>query len=375
MDGNKRIGLCTLYTGYNYGSALQAFALKEHIKSLNYDCDIIKLSGSIVNGRDFRLKKAFVTFFRMFIHSNNIKNVIKSYSINNKKKMNLVTINKFDNFYKNYINPIYYKYNKLKSISKTDYYYKFICGSDQIWNSTAFYVDPFYYLWFAPRKKKISYAPSFGRDFIPKYNTKKIKKYISGFDFISVREESGRNIIKKLLNKEVDVCLDPTFLLSKNEWIKKFDLKDNNEEYIFTYFLNEPSTKAKKYLRDLSKIKKINFLNIGRGYNQNVFGGPKDFLTYIYNSSFVVTDSFHGLVLSLIFNKNFVIFDREYATENQSTRIVNLLEKINLLDRFNPNIEFINKKINYKLINNKIKEEIIKSKDYLNYQLENEYEK
>ena len=374
MKKQKKVGICTLYTGYNYGSALQAYSLKKYVESLGFNCDIIKLSGSLINGRDFRMKKAFITLFRMFLYSNNKKNAIKSFSQNNKNAINSNTIKLFDRFYDEKIIPVFLSYRKLKKIAKSDLYSYFICGSDQIWNSTAFYVDPFYYLNFSPSNKKIAYAPSFGRDYVPNYNKKIISNFLNKIPNLSVREESGKKIIKDIIDKEAIVCLDPTFLTSKEEWISEFNIKEKKKNYILVYFLNEPSKKASNFIKKLSSLSDLDIIYIGSGIKNNTYAGPIEFLEYICNATYIITDSFHGVAFSIIFKKDFWVFERKYKTENQSTRIINILQKLDLDNRFEPDDTIINEKINYKNVNLLINREIECSKKYLRNALGDNYE-
>ncbi len=366
----KKVGICTLFTGYNFGSSLQAYATKTVLDNLNYNGEIIKLSGSVVKGRDIRIKKLIVMLFRTLLYSKNIKKVIKSYSQNNKGNKNPNIIKKFDIFNSKYLKPIELNYKKLKKVSKDSEYYAFICGSDQIWNSTTYYVDPFYYLQFAPRKKRIAYAPSFGREFIPKYNKRIIKKYLDGFDKLSVREDSAKDIIKKLTNKDVITCLDPTLLLSKEEWMNIFNLiEDNSSKYILVYFLNEPSSLAQKIINSFEKKYKVIYINNDINKN-NVNCGPIEFLKYMLNAKCILTDSFHGLAFSINFNKDFYAFDRKYVTDNQSTRLRSLLAKLQLDDRFIENEHFTYKSIDYKNANKLLIKERDKSISFLKNSLQ-----
>lgn len=365
MKEQKKVGICTLYTGYNYGSALQAYSLKRYVESLGFYCDIIKLSGSIIKGRDFRIKKAFITLFRMFLYSNNKINVIKSFSLNNKNKINNLTIQFFDKFYDEKIIPIFISYKKLKRKAKTNLYSYFICGSDQIWNSTAFYVDPFYYLNFSPNNKKIAYAPSFGRDYVPDYNKKVISNFLLKIPNLSVREDSGKRIINEIIAKDATVCIDPTFLTGKDDWVNNFNLKENRIKYILVYFLNEPSEKASNFIEKLSSSSNLNIIYIGSGIKNDNYSGPIEFLEYVYNASYIITDSFHGVAFSIIFQKDFWVFERKYKTENQSTRIINILHKLDLDIRFDSDDININEKINYKNVNFLLNREIENSKKYL----------
>lgn len=362
----RKVGICTLYTGYNFGSALQAFASKTVIANLGFQPEIFKVSGSLVKGRDIRFKKLIILFTRMMLFSKNKFKVIKSFTGNNKSEINKKTIDEFNDFYSLKLNPTVVSYKELKKISKTEEYHSFICGSDQIWNSTAFYVDPFYYLNFCPSNKRIAYAPSFGRTYIPKYNKNIIKKYISGIKNISVREDSGKEIVRDLLKKDVEVCLDPTLLLDKNEWKKYLKLNKINRKYILCYFLNEPSKKARNFINKLSQKKDLDVISLNNSFfNTTIYGGPETFLSYLSSAEFVITDSFHGVAFSINFEKNFYVFDRQYITENQSTRIKSLLKIVDLNEVFECEEDLNNNYFDYKKINEKLNIERKKSKDFL----------
>ena len=363
----KKIGICTLFTGYNFGSALQAYASKVIVSKMNFEPKVFKISGSLVKGRDVRLNKMLILFIRMMMYSENKFNVVKSFKGNNKSDINETTIKEFNKFYSEKINPDIISYKKLKKVSKNDSYVAFICGSDQIWNSTAFYVDPFYYLDFCPREKRIAYAPSFGRTYIPTYNKKIIKKYLNNIDRLSIRENSGKKMIKDLLDRDVEVCLDPTLLLSKDEWKKALDIKKIDENYVFCYFLNEPSKNAKNMIHKLEKEKnlKIIFINNSYSFDNVIYGGPETFLTYLSSASYIITDSFHGVAFSINFQKKFYVFDRNYVTENQSTRIKSLLNIIHLDKTFEASDLIDEKYYNFKQVEEILKKEKEKSLNYL----------
>lgn len=362
----EKIGICTLYTGYNFGSALQAYSTKMILDEMGFEPELFKVSGSLVRGRDIRLKKTLILFTRMLLFSKNKINVIKSFSGNNKSNVNIKTLNEFDDFYNNKLNPTVISYKKLKKISKNTEYISFICGSDQIWNSTAFYVDPFYYLSFCPKNKRIAYAPSFGRTYIPTYNKNIIKKKLLGIDNISIRENSGKKIIKELINKDVDVCLDPTLLLDKHKWNKSLEVSKINKKYILCYFLNAPSSNAKKFINKLSIEKKMDVISINNNFFKNVvYGGPETFLSFLSSAEYVITDSFHGVAFSINFEKKFYVFDRQYITENQSTRIKSLLEIVNLEDVFECEYELDSNYFDYKMVSNILSKEREKSLEFL----------
>lgn len=166
MDENiNKIGIATVYTGYNYGSALQAFATTRIISSLGMTAALLKLHGSLIAGRDIRAKKLFTVVVRSLCHSGGIKS-LKNYGKSMSKNLQKESIRLFDTFTEQNLRPIEMSYTELKKRAYTDEYTAFLCGSDQVWNSAVFYVDPFYYLQFAPKDKRIAFAPSFGRDYV-----------------------------------------------------------------------------------------------------------------------------------------------------------------------------------------------------------------
>ena len=194
---NRKIGIATLYTGFNFGSSLQAHAVKTLVEELGYDVEIWKVKGSIIKGRDIRLRKLFMMALKAIVVKGGFKQ-FKNYQKGYAKKASDESKEKFIQFANEFLPIRTLTYSKMRKLAKTQEYKAFICGSDQIWSGTALYVDPVYYLQFAPKERRIALAPSFGKDTIPDYNRKKIKKYISQIPYKSVREISGVNIIKEL---------------------------------------------------------------------------------------------------------------------------------------------------------------------------------
>ena len=366
----KKIGICTVYTGYNYGSALQAFAVKELVKKSGYTPVVFKLKGSVVKGRDVRIKKFVSIAFRSVFHFKEAKKIKNSYISLYSKNLTQESKSCFDDFYKNQIEPCFISYKSLKKIAKSDDYLCFFCGSDQIWNSTSLYVDPFYYLRFAPSYKRIAYAPSFGKSYIPKYNEKIIKKYISGINKLSVREETGKQIIFDLLSKECDVLLDPTLQLTDDDWRTIFNLKNIvGSKYIVAYFLDKPSDLAIQAIKNYAIERECKiiilpyndkFLDEATCYNS----GPVEFLDLVNFADCVFTDSFHGTAFSVNFNKNFYTFSRNYGSaHNQGDRIVSFLSKVGLENRLDA--EKTQGNIDYEQVNEVMKIEREKAAQYL----------
>lgn len=369
----KNVGISTVFTGYNYGSSLQAYATKHILNSLGYTGELFKLSGSLVKGRDIRLKKLYFLAINAFLNYKYAKKSISAYSQSISANYSDETKKLFENFINNYLNPTVVSWKELKRKAFSDEYVAFISGSDQIWNADTLFVDPFYYLKYAPEYKRIAYAPSFGRTEIPEYNKKRITNYISKIPFLSVREESGALIIKKLLNRTADVLVDPTLALNSLEWKEAFNLKEREgQRYLLAYFLNEPSKDTKTNIRKLANNNGLRIIGIPYIFENDNFidelytAGPIEFLNLINNASIVCTDSFHGTAFSLNFGKPFFVFERNYGKASaQSTRIISLLEKTETLHRYCINGEIINTEIDFNKVFTVLNEERGKSINYL----------
>lgn len=245
----------------------------------------------------------------------------------------------------------------MKKLAKKEDFKAFLCGSDQIWSGEALYVDPQYYLRYAPKNKRISFAPSFGNDKVANYNKKIIAKYINEIPSISVREESGVSIIRELTGRDAVHLIDPTLILNKDKWSKYLELdKTNfiNKDYILAYFLSEPSDYARDYIIRLSKktnleVIALPYLRDESDWFDNVpNAGPIEFVNFVKNAKYVCTDSFHGTAFSVIYHVPFFTFDRQYGNAgSQSTRVTSFLKLVSLTNRFNPSIEVLEAPIDF----------------------------
>ena len=153
---------------------------------------------------------------------------------------------------------------------------------------------------------------------------------MNDFSALSVREEAGREIIKELTGKNATVIVDPTLLLSQEEW-RKIERKPKGAEkgYILTYFLSSMNEKAKKLLeKEKGNYRIYNLLD----KNDLIAGkaGPSEFLWLFDNADLILTDSFHASVFSFLFDKPFVVFDRNWSEGNMNSRLVTLLSKLGL---------------------------------------------
>ncbi|QUO31261.1 polysaccharide pyruvyl transferase family protein [Faecalicatena sp. Marseille-Q4148] len=364
----------------NYGSVLQCYALCEAIKKMGYESEIIWEQGNVAKNYDFRPQKIFLTAMKMIFHPSLIAGVVKSMKEVKTKSLTEVTVKKFDAFVENHITQKLYSNKELSQIAKRDEYSKFVCGSDQVWCSTTMYVDPLMYLRFAPKDKRIAYAPSIGRNYIPNYNRAKMKKYISEIPYVSIREDDGQRLVKELTGREVPVVLDPTLLLGKKVWkeLAYSDIKTKGK-YVVLYFLDEASEGNQKRIVEFLNQQGLDSYSIGvkMSYVEKYASvnssdcGPNDFLNLIQNAEVVITDSYHGMLFSMIFERDFWAIKREYQQYDQSSRQITILKRLGLEERYVNDCSNITKEnINYVWVNKILQKMREASIDYLRTALE-----
>lgn len=347
----------------NYGGILQAFALRKKVKDL--DVDKVDFIDYASKPKEIRLYKRLTL--------KNIRNKVKAikcnFSIYIKERAKL-----FDGFRKKYFTYSSKCENASKLYELNEQYDKFICGSDQIWAPTVF--DENYFLEFVDNdSKKISYAPSIGLNQIEDENVKsKIKKLVSSFNNLSIREEKGKEILKELGINHAQVVLDPTLLLTKEEWMSCLNLANDEKESYITYYCLTSNAKyygiAKKIAKQLhKKLIVIPGNETDYSYQDVIVASPEKFLSLILNSSLVITDSFHGTIFSINYNVPFIVFKRfKDNSLSQNSRIYNILKKVNLESRlYNNNLEYFLKslEIDFSECNKIIESERKKSLMYL----------
>jgi len=363
MNKQKKIATITCHNVYNHGASLQEYALLQYLSNLGYETETINYTPDYLSGH-FNLlsvdnprfkKNIFLKLFYILL-----KLPIKLFDFPRKKK--------FDAFSNEYIKTSTKQYKHYRELKKNppeaDIY---ICGSDQIWNS---YFqngkDPAFYLDFVPPEKlKISYAPSFAIEEIEDSLKDFVKEKVEKIDAVSVRESSGQRILSDLGISNVKQVLDPVFLLNEEEW-KKIASNVREKKYVLVYDFDN-NLNIKKIAEEL-KIKnglQIIALNKNVSYADKKYFhiGPNEFLGLLLNADFVLANSFHALAFSLIFKKNFVVFNRN---DKINTRMRDLLKLLHLEERMFDHKNFDYKKeIDYRKITNLLEEQIKKSKGFL----------
>ncbi len=342
---DKHFALHVTYFQHNFGSVLQAFAVKEFLGKRGVNLFLVKENYSQIERFAFGILRR-ADFFKKCIMYPEIKKERDAQDKANSKSIKGISSEAdkaIDAFIAEHLNVTDLSFEKMRKFAHADNCQYCIAGSDQIWNGSKVYLNPIYFLSFAPRRKRIALAPSFGGSTIRNYNLISYKNYISKFKKLSAREKSGIELISDLCGKDARWILDPVLLLSSEDWTKleKPDIKQIPNEYVFAFFLNEPNEKAEMYLKNCSVMGKpvftigyeSNLINIGIPINV-AEGGPEVFLYLIRNATQICTDSFHATVFSMIFHKSFYTFERCYINANQSTRLTDFLTDVDLLDRY-----------------------------------------
>lgn len=366
----KNIVLVTWIGSGNYGTTLQSFALHKKIEKLGYNVTFIRGIPS-----NFTIKNR-IKYFLQLLHID-IEKIKRHFNTRNqsvKQQKLSVFIDENYNIYKS----IYCKKQLKKLIAKTDV---FVTGSDQIWN-TVYKFNPNNFLDFAGDAKRIAYASSIGLQDFPEEHKPEVRRMLSKFSHIGLREDSAVKVVSRLLDRnDIIQVLDPTFLLDFNDW----NLICNKarievllpKSYILCYLIGN-NDRYKEQLKDVIAKTGINNIIIIPAAENATFSikgatiydeaGPLEFVRLIQKAAFVCTDSFHATAISINLNIDFVEFIRFENSDkaSQNSRIYDVLSHYGLMDRiYKANDESWSKKIDFSNSNIRLSEDRKKSLDYL----------
>lgn len=365
-----KIAILTYNIGQNYGGILQCYALMTKLKMMGHDPELLYIeSKSPDNLGNFVRKKILSRFTNRYDHLIN---------------ENVIYRNMFDFIEKN-ITP---KTKPLKnredffSISKKDYE-AYIVGSDQVWRPDLFKHIEYSFFGFvkSDEPKFLSYAPSFGVEqwkFSAK-QTEEFRNQIQRFSGVSVREDSGVSLCKKYFGVEALHVLDPTALLDKETYISLIEKEDRefNSPSLLTYILDE-SLEKDKIVKSIADSQNLLPIKVGpekkqsQDVNDLIYPTVTSWISGFNEASFVVTDSFHGCVFSVIFNKPFLVVGNK---ERGMARFKSFLEKLGLTSRLIQdssefNIDLIFEEINWDTVNQNLNRQKEISIDYLQSHLD-----
>lgn len=365
----KKVGLAVCYDTKNFGSQLQVLATIRKIEELGYESETIrykkKLTPTFVLQTIPRLFN--VSFIKAKLHSKNKRKQIEKHP--DIARNVLIRNERFNKFVEKYFTNLSKPYNGWENLVResSKNYDAFLCGSDQLWlpNNLG---SHFYTLEFAPdNKPKIAYATSFGVSRIPDGQKKATAKYLNRFQNLSTREIAGQKIIKELTGKTAQVVCDPTLLFDAKGWEQMLPKKKVVEEpYVFCYFLgtNEEHRAAANEFKKKTGLKIVtcpyldNFVETDQNFGDiQLFDmDAADFVNLIRHAEYILTDSFHGSVFSILNHKKFMTFNRFNAGANsRNSRIDSLCTLLGLSERrYNGDIMNVEKDIDYRAVEEKL---------------------
>ncbi len=328
----QKIGILTVHKNTNYGANLQAFALCNYINSLGYDCETVDYTSA----QDLKFTRLF-SWLKLSWDNE------KSKSVSRKMKLALALalsapekhkrLSSFRKFWKNY-----YKLSPFcENISdvKKQGYDTLVSGSDQVWNPDI--TDGLQQLFFCRVdgvKKRISYAPSIGKEKYNDEDAKKAKRWIKELDYCSLREANSAEYISELSGVKAECVCDPVFLPDRIVYEKIASKRISKKKYVLVYSIvrNSKMLEIAKMFAEKNGLELIEICQTKdrkSTHKQYTSLGPDKFLSSIKHAEYVFTNSFHGTAFSLIFEKELFAFENR----ERGTRITNLLEKASLLSR------------------------------------------
>lgn len=360
-----KIKTITCHDVYNAGASLQAYALQTYLEGLGHDVEIIDYKPEYLR-RHYSFGFVPNPYFD--------RPILKQIYLLLKFPQRLIARvgKRKENFdlFKNQNLHLTKRYNSYFELQQdppmADVYF---AGSDQIWNPVFENgKDAAFYLMFAPQYAiRASYAASFAVDHIEQEHQKKVVDWLRQMDYISVREMSGVKIIEDMGIKNTVVVADPVFLLERWKWKKLCVVDYSSERYILVYDFDQNKQMeilakriAEKYGLKIFSLQRLQYADVC--FDQ---AGPQEFLSLIYYAEYVISNSFHATAFSVLFKKEFLVFNR---AEKINTRMQDFVEYLGIPQRLvvdEINIEAM-MKIDYSMVCLRLQILIDASKKYIN---------
>lgn len=315
MVKSKKIGIVTITHGSNYGNRLQNYALQTYLTKLGFEVDTLYY---IYKCNNLVFKNIWKSFAHYVIPYRTTVYHIKTVNFFFWNKKNIQWAHHF-----------YCKDCSCEVLNEQ--YDMFIAGSDQIWNPNfETGLDPFMYLQFARPEQRVAYAASLGVSELTEKQSNIMFEYFKDWHAISTREDDGALLVQNAIGKKVPVLIDPTMLLTAKEWgrFTKRCRTPRKEKYIVTYFLGEKTEEYLDYVQKINMRLDCRVIDLV-GESRMAGVSPSRFVALIKNSAWVITDSFHAVVFSLLFHKHFTLVNR-IGTCNMSSRFKTLFSKLHI---------------------------------------------
>lgn len=354
-----KIGILTYHFVNNFGGVLQAYALRQTLeRKLNQQAFVIDYRHPFI---------LFTDFVRLFPVSASLKTIFFGFLTLMQRFRRLSRFLKFQKRELNLTHCFITKRGFRKHVSDFDVY---ISGSDQIWNpKITLGLCPSYCLDFVSTdKRKIAYAPSFGTYGLKHAHFERVARLVSSYARLSVRETEGCELLGEILGRRVPRLIDPTFLLTPEEWGAVAVPGTRRKRYILLYIMQADET-VYSYARRLKELLGCPLVEISRYGTRHSFvdetivdAGPNEFLGLFRDAEFVCTNSFHGLCFSLIFTKRFYLV----PSRRFSARLTSQLQIFGLEDLAGKKVdEIVSMEFPWKRIGEIVEEEREKAVRYL----------
>lgn len=316
----KKVGLVTIYDDMNFGNRLQNYAL-QYVLETNFNVKVVTLVADC--------QMQLVSMIKAYTLS-----ILSKLPFGFKRSPMDYRWDAFMKFTRRYIKTkIFWGKDRIPE-SISDKYDVFITGSDQVWNYNLPVVrnhEDDYFLCFAESKKKNSYSASFGVDFLKEEWLENYQMRLRTFKNLSVREQAGQRIVSELIGKTASLNMDPTLLLTKEEWQaieKRPNTYKKDQSYLLIYFLGDGI--SREDINSIALSRNLKVIDLLDDTADEYISGPSEFIYWIRNADLVCTDSFHATVFSIIFEKPFIVVSRQ----GMNSRIETLLKTFKLEDRY-----------------------------------------
>lgn len=359
-----KIGTITYWESQeNYGQLLQCYALLHFLRQMGHDAFLIKyLSSSTKRPLIQRLKSHILYAVRPAYRQQ-----AKMWKRLNKIEREEARKHPrhFDEFRRNHIPSTPYAFTAAQLRSTPPKADAYVCGSDQIWAN----LDPVFFLQFgSPHAKRIAFAPSFGSLHPSPKLEKRARSYLEKFDFLSSRERSGIELLCKLGYPEASLQPDPTLLLPATTY-RKIEVKPKSDKpYLFLYLLGNETDVS---VDDIHAFAHTHHLQVRYVASQGridefpkLYPTVEEWLGLLDNAAYVITNSFHGTVFCLHFNRPFLTFPVKGSIKGMNNRITDLLERYNLRQRiYEGSLDDLFNRVDFQPFNRLREEEENRSKE------------
>lgn len=324
-------GLITFFQHHHYGAQLQAYAAMRAMTELGHPCQIINYRPDYDAGLNDLFRKGGVRTQLVNAHTAAHYAALKRRA------------ERFDAFVADYMNLTPQCYTSYQQLCENPPECSvFVSGSDQIWNPSIYpdkTFDPAYLLGFVKEGRRISYAPSMGSRPFTEDENAKLREALDRFDAVSVRESAGSRLVTTATGKEPVTVLDPTLLLTRDQWAELAVPPSFDFPYILCYYISDHSV-LDPYAEELAARTGLPILQIGMRrklkYADRVVldAGTREFLGLFQNASYVLTNSFHGTVFSIQFGKEFYTTVSPKEMEHpENSRVYSLLTRLGCATR------------------------------------------